>query len=81
MDRGTMYISRSDWKEFVERLQNAERDSKNNAYLVLKYQQELDRANEKVNVLAAKSAKWQGRYEDVVSDIRAALEASWNDSE
>lgn len=39
-----MYISRSDWREFVERLDACERQKNENGYLILKYQAELDRA-------------------------------------
>lgn len=69
-----MYVSRSDWKELVERLAAAERQAKENGYMCLKYQQELDRARELIKTLSEQTAKYQSKYENLQINLQAVLD-------
>lgn len=57
-----MYISRSDWREFVERLDAAERRAKENGYMVQAYQKELDMARIQVLALEARVGVAEEKY-------------------
>lgn len=78
-----MYVSRSDWRELVERLDHmemrareAERSRNENGYLAQKYADELARAQAKASILAEAAAKYQGKYEDLRMEIMAVLDLS-----
>lgn len=57
-----MYISRSDWREFVERLAAAERRTKEYNTLVLAYQHDLDRARIQILALETRVGVAEEKY-------------------
>lgn len=71
-----MYISRSDWREFVERLDAAERRAKENGYMVAAYQKELDLARVQVLAMEARVGVAEENYYILKDKLARLLETS-----
>jgi hypothetical protein len=71
-----MYISRSDWREFVERLDAAERKHRENGYLLLAHQKELTLARVQVLALESRAKAAETNYRVLRNHLADLLDQS-----